>query len=46
MTVKNSVFVICFQAIIYLLVYNVHDCTIKIAIIKNVKFLLNKQISL
>ena len=27
MHAKNSVFVICVEAIIYLLVHNLHDCT-------------------
>ena len=29
MNVKISVFVICVKAIIYLLLYNLHDCTFK-----------------
>ena len=29
MNVKVSVFVICVEAIIYLLLYNLHDCTFK-----------------
>ena len=29
MNVKISVFVICVEAIIYLLLYNLHDCTFK-----------------
>ena len=29
MNAKVSVFVICFEAIIYLLLYNLHDCTFK-----------------
>ena len=30
MNAKISVFVICVEAIIYLLLYNLHDCTFKI----------------
>ena len=30
MNAKISVFVICVQAIIYLLLYNLHDCTFKV----------------
>ena len=30
MNAKVSVFVICVEAIIYLLLYNLHDCTFKI----------------
>ena len=30
MNANFSVFVICFEAIIYLLLYNLHDCTFKI----------------
>ena len=29
MNAKISVFVICIEAIIYLLLYNLHDCTFK-----------------
>ena len=29
MNVKMSVFVICIEAITYLLLYNLHDCTFK-----------------
>ena len=29
MNAKISVFVICVEAIIYLLLYNLHDCTFK-----------------
>ena len=29
MNVKISVFIICVEAIIYLLLYNLHDCTFK-----------------
>ena len=31
MNVKISVFVICIETIIYLLLYNLHDCTFKVA---------------
>ena len=30
MNAKISVFVICFEAIVYVLLYNLHDCTFKI----------------
>ena len=30
MVAKFSVFVICVEAIIYLLLYDLHDCTIKL----------------
>ena len=30
MNAKISVFVICVKAIIYLLLYNLHDCTFKV----------------
>ena len=33
MNVKISVFVICVKAIIYLLLYNLHDCTFKVRIL-------------
>ena len=28
MNAKSSVFVICVEAVIYLLLYNLHDCTV------------------
>ena len=31
MNVKISVFVICIETIIYLLLYNLHDCTFKLS---------------
>ena len=34
MNAKVSVFVICVKAIIYLLLYNLHDCTFKASVIR------------
>ena len=38
MNAKISVFVICVEAIIYLLLYNLHDCTFKVVFIKKEAF--------
>ena len=40
MNAKISVFVICVEAIIYLLLYNLHECTFKIKINLNFYFTL------
>ena len=37
MNVKISVFVTCVEAIIYLLLYNLHNCTFKMQIIFGIK---------
>ena len=34
MNAKISMFVICVKAIIYLLLYNLHDCTFKMKFVK------------
>ena len=37
MNAKISMFVICDEAIIYLLLYNLHDCTFKVACVVDIK---------
>ena len=38
MNAKISVFVNCVEATIYLLLYNLHDCTFKLAFVKKEAF--------
>ena len=40
MNVKFSVFVICIEAIIYLLLYNLHGCTFNLSFTNNAKLTL------
>ena len=37
MNAKISVFVICVEAIIHLLLYNLHDCTFKLHLIEQIR---------
>ena len=41
MNANISVFVICVEAIIYLLLYNLHDCTFKIATLFSIATLIS-----
>ena len=45
MNAKISVFIIRVEAIIYLLLYSLHDCTFKLSIIKNEIIEVNADIS-
>ena len=42
MNVKISVFVICVEAIIYLLFYNLHDCTFNVCVLESEEIIYGK----